>query len=260
MDSRIIEKLTENEREFLYGLERGIQEKNIYRMEEWASFFAFEHPELVTKDIAEKIVHCYEQASAGGVSRATLNLGAVYYNGMIVRRDFKKAFDLYQKAAQSEDQEVATRAICNLGYCYFYGRDIPLDYEKAFHHFLAGVLRFEDSNCLYKLGDMYRYGNYVPADEKMAFLLYQKAYQETHPGEDCYADIIKRLGDCALNGIGTKKDPILAIQYLTTAQGYLYSKIYQKRDPYAKTVLADVERLIECAKAELLMDSNPEEL
>lgn len=57
---------------------------------------------------------------------AALNLGALYYEGNFIERDFKKAIHLYELATESDDNETRVRAWCNLGYCYYYGRDISV--------------------------------------------------------------------------------------------------------------------------------------
>lgn len=63
----------------------------------------------------------------------------MYYGGEFIPRNFKKAFEYYQLAMNSDRKETYIRAWCNLGYCYYYGRDIPVDDEKAFNCFLRGM-------------------------------------------------------------------------------------------------------------------------
>lgn len=247
-------KLSKSDIAILSDIEDRLAQKELHAMEEWATFFAFDHPELVTDDIAKKIVQFYQQAIAHGISRAMLNLGALYYNGVFVPQDFEKAVQLYHQAANSDDPTVAVRAICNLGYCYYYGRSIAVDKEKAFSYFLKGTLKYEDPNCLYKLGDMYRRGECVEKDEKMAYTLYTKAYEVCSFLDESVADILVRLGECELHGIGTERDIISALKRLGTAEGHLYEKIYIKKDPFAQEVLAKVKRLFQTAEDMLQED------
>ena len=252
MDYRfILGKLCGSDIAMLRGLERKILKQDIHAMEQWATFFAFDHPELVTDKIARRIERYYKKAISKNISRAMLNLGALYYNGVIVQRNFAKAVQLYEMASVSDDANVAARAICNLGYCYYYGRSIAVDKQKAFEHFMKGVLLFNDPNCLYKLGDMYRYGECVEKDEKMAYTLYKKALSVHLYFEEVFADILVRLGECELYGIGTRKDVISAVKRFTLAEGYLYEKIHIKKDPFAHEVLAKVKGLIQTAEGML---------
>ena len=231
--------------------ERNILKQDVRSMEQWATFFAFDHQELVTDKIVKRIVRFYKIAISKNNSRAMLNLGALYYNGVFVQRDFSQAVKLYKMAAVSDDPNIAARAICNLGYCYYYGRSVAVDKNKAFSYYLKGVLLYNDPNCLYKLGDMYRYGECVEKDEKMAYTLYKKAHS-VHPYfEEVFADILVRLGECELYGIGTKQDAISAMKRLTLAEGYLYEKIHIKKDPFAHQVLAKVKGLIQTAEGML---------
>ena len=197
MDGRILsDKLCEAEITMLKSLERRILKHDVSAMEQWATFFAFSRPELVTDKIAKKVVRFYKKAISKSNSRAMLNLGALYYNGVFVQQDFSEAVKLYKMAADSDDPSVAARAICNLGYCYYYGRNVAIDQNKAFSYYLKGVLLYNDTNCLYKLGDMYRYGECVEKDEKMAYTLYMKAYSVHLNFEEVFADILIRLGEC----------------------------------------------------------------
>lgn len=202
---------------------------------------------MVTDKIAKRIIRFYEIAVFKNISRAMLNLGALYYNGVFLRQDFSKAMKLYKMAADSEDSDVAARAICNLGYCYYYGRSIAVDKNKAFSYYLKGVLLYDDPNCLYKLGDMYRYGDCVEKDEKMAYTLYKKAYSTHFHYEEVFADILVRLGECELYGVGTKRNVVSAMKRLALAEGYLHEKIHIKKDPFAHQVLAKVKGLIQTA-------------
>ena len=98
---------------------------------------------------------------------------------------------------------------------------------------------------------MYRYGECVEKDEKMAYTLYKKAHSVHLYFEEVFADILVRLGECELYGIGTRKDVISAVKRFTLAEGYLYEKIHTKKDPFAHEVLAKVKGLIQTAEGML---------
>ncbi|MBR4265493.1 MAG: leucine-rich repeat protein [Bacteroidales bacterium] len=69
--------------------------------------------------------------------RATNDLGVCYYYGEGVRKNYKKAFQLYCKAAKVGVAE----AICNRGVCYDYGRGTKKNPSKAFCCYLHAALK-----------------------------------------------------------------------------------------------------------------------
>ena len=199
-----------------------------------------------TPAIAKKIVHCYETCIEAGNLTAALNLGAMYYEGNFIPRDFRKAIKYYEQATESDDKETQLRAWTNLGYCYYYGRDIPVDDEKAFNCYMRAAVQ-RDANALYKIGDMYRYGRYVAKDEQMALLFYEQALEEAYENHIMYSDIAKRIGECALYGIGMEKDIYLALEMLTKAEMKTYTKI-KERDPFAASLLPKIQRMLNEAR------------
>ena len=110
-----------------------------------------------------------------------------------------------------------------------------------------------DANALYKVGDMYRYGRYVRKDEKMAVLFYEQALGETYERDPMYPDIVKRIGECALYGIGMDKDIYLALEMLTKAELATYTKI-KERDPFAASLLPKIQRMLQEAKGQVQED------
>lgn len=244
-------KLTENEKEFIQALEARIAEGDVYSMAQWASFYTVNRPDLITEAMVPRIVAYFEKAIANGDAEAALNLGALYYAGQFVPQDYRRAIELYQIASRCEYPVIAARALCNLGYCFYYGRDLSVDYGKAFMYFAKGALQYDDPNCCYKLGDMYQFGKYVEQDNTAAYCLYQKACYNCDDNDRAYPDIMKRLGECALYGIGTDKDPVDAIKYLSTALGLLYQIVYVHQDTLAQSVLISTEKLLNEAKLAL---------
>lgn len=248
MQGSDIMKMSSYEKECLYNMEEKIKDGNIYAMEEWATFYAFNYPQLVDKEKAVKIKEYYEKAIEIGSFRAMLNLGALYYQGNLVARNYKKAIELYEMASNSDDSEIASIAITNLGYCYYYGRDIPVDYEKAFSCYLKGAIKYNNVNCYFKLGDMYKKGLYVEKDEHFAFDFYKLAHENCYIDNEMYPDILIRMGESYLDGVGIEQDPIIALKYLSEAEGYMYEKVYNRKDTLAVSVLERLEKTIAKAK------------
>lgn len=158
-------KMTADDKYRIAVLEKRIAAGDLEAMMEYAQRYQINWPEYVTPDIAQKMVECYETCLTAGNLTAALNLGAMYYSGNFIPRDFRKAIHYYEQATQSDDDEIQLRAWSNLGYCYYYGRDIPVDNEKAFNCYMRAAIQ-RDANALYKVGDMYRYGRYVAKDEQ----------------------------------------------------------------------------------------------
>ena len=235
-------KMTKKDRYRLKVLERRIAGGELEAMMEYAQRYQCDCPEEVTPEIAQKIVRCYETCIDAGNLTAALNLGAMYYGGEFIPRDFRKAIKYYELATEADDDETQEWAWTNLGYCYYYGRDIPVDDEKAFNCYMRAAIQ-HDANALYKIGDMYRYGRYVKKDEKMALTCYWQALHEVHETYPEYPDIAKRIGECALYGIGMEKDIYRALSMLTEAELLTYTKI-KERDPFAASLLPKIQKML----------------
>ncbi|KAI8365243.1 uncharacterized protein BYT42DRAFT_589295 [Radiomyces spectabilis] len=74
-----------------------------------------------------RAIHHLEAATEAGYAPAQRTLGHMYYKGMGVTKDEKKALQLFQKAAHQKD----TRALGFLGEQYEFGRGCSLDLQKA---------------------------------------------------------------------------------------------------------------------------------
>lgn len=242
-------KLTQEENFRIKVLEEQIQDGDLEAMFDYAQLYINRFPEEVTDEIAQKIVNYYEICMNVGNLTAALNLGAMYYSGEFIPRDFKKAKELYEQATKSDDYETQVRAWCNLGYCYYYGRDMEVDDEKAFNCYMRAAL-LRDANALYKVGDMYRFGRFVKKDEEMAVAFYRQAWEEVSDGTPPYADVCKRIGECALYGTGTEPDAFLALRMLARAEAATYEKI-RERDPFAAGLLPKIQEMIGEAKAKV---------
>lgn len=127
--------------------------------------------------------------------------GAMYFEGVGVEEDKKKAFRLYRKAAKLG----SSLAMSNVGYCYLDGIGTKQNYELAFNNFSMAVHHGE-WDAFSALGDMYLNGIYVPRNEKMAFDIYDKCYKIVphDPFNDAYPAVLLRIGECFMNGTGVE--------------------------------------------------------
>jgi TPR repeat protein len=79
----------------------------------------------------EEAANWYRKASEQGLDYAQVTLGAAYFLGQGVPKDYVEAVRWWRKAA---DQGLA-EAQCHLGYSYALGQGVPLDYIEAYKWF-----------------------------------------------------------------------------------------------------------------------------
>ncbi|GBC10627.1 hypothetical protein RclHR1_00980004 [Rhizophagus clarus] len=147
-------------------------------------------------------------------------LGDFNYLGIEINVDKKKAFELYQKAANLEN----VVAQYNLGCCYIYGNGINKDHDKAFKLFKKSAKK-EYSKGINYLGYCYGYGIGTYIDKRKTFELYQKAANLGNTYGIC------NLGNCYTMGIGTNIDEKKAFE--------LYQKAANLGNAFGLCFLAD---------------------
>ena len=209
------------------------------------------HDRVDCPGIMKVVCSCYQLCVAQNNPVAALNLGTLYYTGDGVPQNFKKAEELYKIAAAAGE----VRAICNLGYVYYYGRCGEVDYARAFQCFNLGAVLYDDANCLYKLGDMYRDGLFVTANGKFAFQLYLRALQQVSvPNTDhnCAPDIQFRLGRELVEGDIVTQNAENGLSLLTEALGGFYAR--RKNDAAVPELVQKTKELI--SKAEKILDAD----
>ena len=245
-------KMSKKDKYRIKTLEKRIADGDLDAMIEYAELYKEKFRDEVTPEIAQKIVTCYETCIEAGDLTAALSLGAMYYGGEFIPRDFRKAIKYYEMATEADDKETQEWAWTNLGYCYYYGRDIPVDDEKAFNCYMRAAVQ-RNANALYKIGDMYRYGRYVKKDEQMALTCYWQALHEVRETYPEYPDIAKRIGEFALYGIGMEKNVHLALRMLARSELATYTKI-KERDPFAASLLPKIQKMLNEARAQVERD------
>ena len=186
-------------------------------MEQYASFYCEEHPDLMNDSVIPLVVQYLERGAAGGSQRACLNLGAMYEDGHYVAQNRAKAIALLESARAGGDARLSAIATARLGDCCCAMENA--DYRKAFDYYLEGVLLCNHPVSLYKLGDMYRAGRFVEKDPEKAYFIYEKAKTASQRFcNDSYAEILFRIAQAKLDGIGTARDPMGARKYLEMAK------------------------------------------
>mgnify|MGYP003816920757 CR=1 FL=1 len=166
-----------------------------------------------------------------------LELGSLYYKGVLDGQDFAKAVKYYRMAAAAGSETAAE----NLGYCYRYGRSVPTDYEKAYQYFAQGAMLGRPVS-LANIGDMYRHGCYVAHDDRLAFKMYARAYDladRADPDGIIDPGVCRRMGDAYYEGIGTAVDLHEALAFYQQAEQAYYYDI-QDGDFFVCASLSDV--------------------
>ena len=159
----------------------------------------------VEKDY-EKAVEYYEKAAELENAAAQNNLGLCYENGHGVLQDYKEAVKWYRKAAEQGN----TVAQYNLGHCYANGIGVPRDYKEAVKWYRKAAEQ-GDTAAQNNLGGCYANGRGVPQDYKEAVKWYRKAAEQ---GD---ADAWYQLGVCYAHGCGVPQDYEEAVKWYRKA-------------------------------------------
>ena len=124
------------------------------------------------------------------------DLGAIYYDGKVVPKDYKKAKLWFTTALLKGIPTAAYK----LGECAYNGYGGEVDYEKAAEYYLQAAPGFIDA--LVRLGDMYLRGDYFPRDINFAKKIYtyvlndeKKLHKMYGFYSDAYEMVRNRLDD-----------------------------------------------------------------
>ena len=148
---------------------------------------------------------------------AQLALGRMYYEGVGgVEQDFEKAGGLFHDASVGGSE----RAVYNYGLCLTLGRGVPKDEEKGLEWFIRAA----------EMG--------VPQAQQQAGLALEarKQYDKAFPFFRAVAETgelwaIHKTATYLLEGLGTEKNPVQAVQYLEVGA--------RRGDPRCQVRLAD---------------------
>ncbi|MBV6574804.1 sel1 repeat family protein, partial [Acinetobacter baumannii] len=126
-------------------------------------------------------------------NRVALNfLGRMYKDGVGVKQDNNKAFNLFNRAAILGDLS----AQFNLGNMYFNGEGIPLDYEKATYWYNKAIINGKDGDAAKILARMYYEGRGVEKNINKSIELLKIAADQGDQEAAKKIEIIKRECGC----------------------------------------------------------------
>lgn len=120
-----------------------------------------------------------EEVKKGKIASA-LKLAEAFKWGYYGEADPQRAARMYRICCKAKDKKLAALAYYNLGILYYYGYlngDGNCESEKAFSCFLQSTIKSPTRAAICKIGDMYRYGQYVKKDESRALSFYLMANQ-----------------------------------------------------------------------------------
>jgi len=118
-----------------------------------------------------------EKVKRGSLS-AAFALAEAYKWGVGGGSDPLRAARMYRLCCRSANPSLSSRGYYNLGLMYYHGYLNPegkCQAKEAFQCFLKSAVKSESREALIRLGDMYRWGQYVPRNERVALSLYLKA-------------------------------------------------------------------------------------
>lgn len=157
---------------------------------------------------------------------AVKTLGYAYYgnDNPVFPCDWEKSRDCMLRLMEIDSDRNKAQAANTLGYIYYYGRvnnGVP-QYEEAYKYFsLAAFYGFYEA--VYKVGDMIRDGKGTFKNEEAAFRMYSWVYDDNYlhflqgRGE-VLSDAALRIGSCYKNGVGVRKNLMLAYRYYLIAK------------------------------------------
>jgi TPR repeat protein len=115
-------------------------------------------------------IESYVASCEGGDSEACYNVGALYYFGKGVKKDYQKAFSFLKKSCDGEYAD----GCYGVGRAYFSGQGVKQDYAKAFGFLEKACEGKNDSGCL-GVAMSYEYGTGVKQDKDQAKSFYKTA-------------------------------------------------------------------------------------
>jgi len=168
--------------------------------------------EGVSKDY-QKAFELFNEAAEAGNAQAMYKLYSMYYLGEGVVRDYTKAVEWVRKAAELGN----ANAMTSLGLRYYYGDGAKKDYEKAADWY-SKAAEAGSSRAMLLLAEMYEEGNGVSKDDEKSEEWHQKAFDSyNRDAEAGSSNAMYRLGDMYYYGWGVTEDANEAIIWYTKA-------------------------------------------
>ncbi|MBE6713280.1 MAG: hypothetical protein E7580_07150 [Ruminococcaceae bacterium] len=129
----------------------------------------------------ERLRQLKEQVKKGSIS-AAFAMAEGFKWGYFGAPDPARAARMYRYCCRSGNKKTAAQGYYNLGNLYYYGfllsdEEREKQLRLAFSCFVKSALLCHSPEALSRLGDMYRYGQFVEQSEDTAIHLYLRANQ-----------------------------------------------------------------------------------
>lgn len=138
-------------------------------------------------------------------------LGDIYYLGINVEIDYKKALYYYVKAYNTDNKDCKSK-FC-IARCYYYGNGVEQNYYKAFQIFYELVEKDKYEEAIYFLGVCYYLARGIEKDYKKALFYFNESIKCNKNVKYSNCD----LGNMYLKGQGVEKDISKAKEYFEHA-------------------------------------------
>ncbi len=131
--------------------------------------------------MTERMNELKAQVKKGSTS-AAFALAEGFKWGYFGAPDPARAARMYRFCCRSGNKQTAAKGYYNLGNLYYYGfllnqEEREKELRLAFSCFLKSAMLFHTPEALLRLGDMYRYGQFVEQNDTTAVNLYIRANQ-----------------------------------------------------------------------------------
>ena len=147
---------------------------------------------------AEKAIEYLKKAHELGDIAAAYRIGALYHEGKLLPKDYKKAIEWFNKGIENN----CTFSMLSLYWIYYTDNPDTKDFhdDNKAYNLLKKAMSHGDGDAYSMLGYWYTVGKYVEKDDQKAFELYKKA------AELGSTDGMLNTGVNYLAGRGTAKD------------------------------------------------------
>jgi TPR repeat protein len=140
-------------------------------------------------------VRALREKAEFGDAKAMSDLGATYYQGVELPRDYPTAFKWFERSSRAG----YTLAFVNMATCYREGHGVPKDEKKALECY--EVVAEEDTEAMELLGEIHMNGNCGTAKDPR-----EGAYWFRRGAEAGSLECSYRWGVCCATGTGAERD------------------------------------------------------
>jgi|ERR1711934_27195 len=147
------------------------------RHEEYPCFVQEGHSALYNNDYT-KAAEWFTKAANAGYGPGLDGMGFLHQMGLGVQRNTDRAFELYQLAADAEDEQ----GMFHVGACYSKGIGVKADQKKALHWWTKAVESGQHASSAYNLALRYEAGSGVTKDPRRAVEYFSIAAHQGHLG------------------------------------------------------------------------------